>query len=152
VESTDGHAVSAIADVVNVVEPQNVGCEGSQTCKDAWIAANATVVFAEAAVTDVMRSILDGPMISDGSSAERGGQDELAGEVGDFAGRVPHAGGRGAFVDGARDAHDCPDVIGPFGVGKSRTRVEHFNQAGFVPRSAFLIPGCVLIDRSFDLA
>jgi len=42
----DGDAIAAIADVVNVVEAQDVGREGSQACEDAWIAANATVVFA----------------------------------------------------------------------------------------------------------
>ena len=90
-----------VADVLNVVEAQNVGRKGSQASEDPGVAANATGVLAEAAVADIMLAVFDRPMLADSLSTEGGGQQELADEIGDFARCVPKAGGDVAPVDGA---------------------------------------------------
>src|SRR6516162_961952 len=88
-----GDAITCVADVLNVVEAQNVGRKGSQASEDPGVAANATGVLAEAAVADIMRAVFDRPMLADSLGTERGGQQELADEIGDFARCVPKAGG-----------------------------------------------------------
>ena len=51
---------------MNAVEAQDVGSERAQTRKDARIAADAAGVLGEATVTDVVRAILDVPVLTDG--------------------------------------------------------------------------------------
>jgi hypothetical protein len=43
-------------------------------------------------------------------------------------------------------------VIGPFGIGEGRVRVEHLDHAGFVTRSPLGVPARVLVNRGAGLA
>ena len=47
---------------------------------------------------------------------------------------------------GARDADDCADVFGPFGVGERGVRIKHLDPACLVTRVLVLVAVCVLID------
>jgi hypothetical protein len=56
------------------------------------------------------------------------------------------------FVGHAGDADDGAHVIGPFGIGEGRVRVEHLDHTGFVTRSPLGVPGCILVNRGCCLA
>jgi hypothetical protein len=68
--AADGNPVACVADVLDLIEAQNVGSERSQSRKDAWLAANAAVIFAEAHVANVVQPVLDRPMVPDGLRAK----------------------------------------------------------------------------------
>ena len=63
---------------MNAVEAQDVGSERAQTRKDARIAADAAGVLGEATVTDVVRAILDVPVLTDGFGTLSGWQHDVA--------------------------------------------------------------------------
>jgi len=71
-------------------------------------------------------------VMADRLSAEGGGQQELADEIRDLAGRLPNAGSGLAKVSSTGDPNDGADVISPFGIGKGGVRVEDLDDAGFV--------------------
>jgi hypothetical protein len=74
---------------MNAVEAQDVGSERAQTCKDARIAADAAGVLGEATVTDVVRAILDVPVVADGFGTLSGWQHDVADEQGGLAAIAP---------------------------------------------------------------
>src|SRR6516225_707501 len=77
-------------------------------------------------------AIFDRPVMADRLSAEGGGQQELADEIRDLAGRLPNAGSGLAKVSSTGDPNDGADVISPFGIGKGGVRVEDLDDASFV--------------------
>jgi hypothetical protein len=85
-------------------------------------------------------------MVPDGLRTKRSWQQERTDEVGYFVGCLPQARGRDAPVRGARDADDCADVFGPFGVGERGVRIKHLDPACLVTRVLVLVAGRVLID------
>ena len=84
--------------------------------------------------------------MADRLSAEGGGQQELADEIRELAGRLPKAGSGLASVGGTGDPNDGADVISPFGIGEGGVRVENLDDAGFVTRSPLGVLGGSLID------
>jgi len=99
--------------------------------EDARIAANTTGVLAEAAITDVGGAVFDRPVMADRLSAEGGGQQELADEIRELAGRLPKAGSGLASVGGTGDPNEGADVISPFGISEGGVWVENLDDAGF---------------------
>jgi hypothetical protein len=89
--------IASIAHVVDAVEMENIARKGSQASEDPRIAANTTGVLAEASIADV--------------SAEGGGQQELADEIRDLAGRLSMAGCGLTSVGSTGDPNDGADVI-----------------------------------------
>ena len=74
---------------MNAVEAQDVGSKGAQTRKDARIAADAAGVLGEATVTDVVRAILDVPVVTDGFGTLSGWEHDVADEQGGLAAIAP---------------------------------------------------------------
>src|SRR4051795_12342504 len=74
IDSSDSDAIAPVTHVVHVVEAEDIGGEGSQASEDAGIAADPTVVLAEADIADIVQSVLDPPMAAGGVSAGCGGQ------------------------------------------------------------------------------
>ena len=91
-------------------------------------------------------AIFDRPVMADRLSEEGGGQQELADEIRELAGRLPKAGSGLASVGGTGDPNDGADVISPFGIGEGGVRVENLGDAGFVTRSPLGVLGRSLID------
>src|SRR3954451_4191357 len=69
IDSSDSDAIAPVTHVVHVVEAEDIGGEGSQASEDAGVAADPTVVLAEADIADIVQSVLDPPMAADGVSA-----------------------------------------------------------------------------------
>src|SRR4051812_22310264 len=132
IDSSDSDAIAPVTHVVHVVEAEDIGGEGSQASEDAGIAADPTVVLAEADIADIVQSVLNPPMAADGVSAGCGGQSDVSNEVGDLAGSLPQAGRGGALERVAGDADDRRDVIGPFGVGQGGAGSKHLDHTDFI--------------------
>src|SRR4051794_25713540 len=94
IDASDSDAIAPVTHVVHVVEAEDVGGEGSQASEDAGVAADPTVVLAEADIADIVQPVLDPPMAADSVSAGCGGQGGGGEEGGDLAGSLPQ-GGRG---------------------------------------------------------
>src|SRR5215213_9891650 len=92
IDPSDSDAIAPVAHVVHVVVAEDIGGEGSQASEDAGVAADPTVVLAEADIADMVQPVLDPPMATDGVSAGCGGQGNVGNEVGDLAGSLPQAG------------------------------------------------------------
>ena len=137
---------------MNAVEAQDVGRERSQTRKDARIAADAAGVLGEATVTDVVRAILDVPVVTDGFGTLSGWQHDVADEQGGLAAIAPQASGGGAGEYVAIDADNRTDVAIPLGVGQAASRREYFDGAGFVAAPAIPVGGLGAIDRCCGVA
>src|SRR3954465_10621739 len=118
IDASDSDAIAPVTHVVHVVEAEDVGGEGSRARGDAGVAADPTVVLAEADIADIVQPVLDPPMAADSVSAGCGGQGDGGNEVGDLAGSLPQAGRGDALERVAGDADDRRDVIGPFGVAR----------------------------------
>src|SRR3954447_9530430 len=82
VDTSDSDAIAPITHVVHVVAAEDIGGEGSQASKDAGVAADPTVVLAEADIADIVQPVLDPPMAADSVSAGCGGQGNIDNEVG----------------------------------------------------------------------
>src|SRR3954469_11127504 len=65
IDSSDSDAIAPVTHVVHVVEAEDVGGEGSQASEDAGVAADPTVVLAEADIADIVQPVLDPPMAAD---------------------------------------------------------------------------------------
>src|SRR3954463_2315280 len=74
IDASDSDAIAPVTHVVHVVEAEDVGGEGSQASEDAGVAADPTVVLAEADIADIVQPVLDPPMAADSVSAGCGGQ------------------------------------------------------------------------------
>lgn len=85
-DAAKGDAMASVCDIVNAIEAQDVGGERAQACKDAGIASDAAGVFCEATVADVVRAVLDAPVVADGLGALSGWQHDVADEQRSFAG------------------------------------------------------------------
>jgi hypothetical protein len=79
IEAAEADAMPGVRDVMNIVKPQDIGGEGTQTSKDPGITANAAGILSKAAVTHVVRAVLYAPVLAYGFGADRGRQ----GDVGD---------------------------------------------------------------------
>ena len=66
---------------MDVVGAQDVGGEGAQSGEDGGLAADAAVIFAEAAIADVVQPIFDAPMVTDRPRTNGCGQNVLGDEV-----------------------------------------------------------------------
>ena len=152
IDASDSDAIAPVTHVVHVVEAEDIGGEGSQASKDAGVAADPTVVLAEADIADIMQPVLDPPMATDGVSAGCGGQGNVGNEVGDLAGSLPQAGCGDALERVAGDADDRRDVIGPFGVGQGGAGSKHLDHTDFIAGSPLLIRCPGLIQRCRALA
>src|SRR4051794_10197130 len=62
IDASDSDAIAPVTHVVHVVEAEDVGGEGSQASEDAGVAADPTVVLAEADIADIEQPVLDPPM------------------------------------------------------------------------------------------
>src|SRR3954463_15090168 len=82
IDASDSDAIAPVTHVVHVVEAEDVGGEGSQASEDAGVAADPTVVLAEADIADIVQPVLDPPMAADSVSAGCGGQGDGGNEVG----------------------------------------------------------------------
>src|SRR4051812_43556075 len=78
IDASDSDAIAPVTHVVHVVEAEDVGGEGSQASEDAGVAADPTVVLAEADIADIVQSVLNPPMAADGVSAGCGGQSDVS--------------------------------------------------------------------------
>src|SRR3954465_3248411 len=78
IDSSDSDAIAPVTHVVHVVEAEDIGGEGSQASEDAGIAADPTVVLAEADIADIVQPVFDPPMAPDGVSAGCGGQSDVS--------------------------------------------------------------------------
>lgn len=85
-DAAKGDAMASVCDIVNAIEAQDVGGERAQACKDAGIASDAAGVFCEATVADVVRAVLDAPVVADGLGALSGRQHDVTDEQCGFAG------------------------------------------------------------------
>ena len=85
-DAAKGDAMASVCDIVNAIEAQDVGGERAQACKDAGIASDAAGVFCEATVADVVRAVLDAPVVADGLGALSGWQHDVTDEQCGFAG------------------------------------------------------------------
>jgi hypothetical protein len=132
INSSDSDAIAPVAHVVHAVEAEDIGGEGSQASEDAGVAADPTVVLAEADIADIVQPVLDPPMAADGVGAGCGGEGNVGNEVGDLAGSLPQAGHGDALERIAGDADDRRDVIGPFGVGQGGAGSKHLDHADFI--------------------
>src|SRR3954469_1267063 len=65
IDASDSDAIAPVTHVVHVVEAEDVGGEGSQASEDAGVAADPTVVLAEADIADIVQPVLDPPMAAD---------------------------------------------------------------------------------------
>ena len=74
---------------MNAIEAQDVGSERAETGKDARIAADATGIFGEATVTDMVGAVFDVPVLTDGFGALSGWQHNIADKQGSLAGIAP---------------------------------------------------------------
>jgi hypothetical protein len=137
---------------VHVVAAEDIGGEGSQASEDAGIAADPTVVLAEADIADIVQPVLDPPMAADGVSAGCGGQGDVGNKVGDLAGSLPQAGRGDALERVTGDTDNRRNVIGPFGVGQGGAGSKHLDHADFIAGSLLLIRCPGLIQRCRALA
>jgi hypothetical protein len=85
-DAAKGDAMASVCDIANAVEAQDVGGERAQACKDAGIAADAAGVFCEATVANIVRAVLDAPVVADGLGALSGWQHDVTDEQRSFAG------------------------------------------------------------------
>src|SRR3954454_6625779 len=84
IDASDSDAIAPVTHVVHVVEAEDVGGEGSQASEDAGVAADPSVVLAEAYNRDIVQAVLEPPMAADSVSAGCGGQGDGGNEVGDL--------------------------------------------------------------------
>lgn len=101
------------ADVFRAIGPQDIEGESSKSGEVSWLGSDATLIFEKADVTDVVIAVFDAPMLPDGVTDGRGGQGDLAGIEGYFAGPLPEL-GFGIFAPGvACDANGSFDQVTP---------------------------------------
>jgi hypothetical protein len=112
----EGAVPEGLCDVGNAVFPQDVEGETACSCHDTGVVSDAAFVLIAGDVTDVVVTVFDAPMASDGvapcSWREAGGGGEV---VGDLAALIPQAGGRGSEQGVAGDADDGLDEGLPLG-------------------------------------
>src|SRR5262249_22576324 len=98
------------AQVKSVEQP----CPG----EDAGLLANPRGVLGEAAITDVMRTVFDSPVLANGASGFLGRGDNVADVVGRLVGIFPKSRGRRALEGVALNADDAGNMLVPFAAGQ----------------------------------
>lgn len=89
--------------------------------------SDAALVFEEADITDVVVTVFDAPVLTDGAADGRGGQGYLAGMEGYVAGLLPEAGSSVLVPSVTGDADGGLDQPAPVG-SKAPGQVEGFDQ------------------------
>jgi len=142
-----GVDVEFSADVFSSIGAQNIEGEGSESGEVSWLGSDATLIFEKADVTDVVIAVFDAPMLPDGITAGRGGQGDLAGIEGYFAGLLPEP-GLGIFAPGvAGDANGSFDQVTPVR-SKASSNFEGFDEAMLVPAMTLLVDGQGRVNRT----
>jgi hypothetical protein len=81
----EGIEVEFAVDVGGAVGAKDVEGEGAESGEVAWFGSNAALVFEEGYITDVVASVFDAPMLTDGGADGGGGQADLRRIKGSFA-------------------------------------------------------------------
>lgn len=81
--------VEFLADVFCAVGSKDIEGEGSKSGEVARFVSDAALIFEETDIADIVVTVFDAPMLTDGGADDLGGQVDLAGIEGCFAGLVP---------------------------------------------------------------
>ena len=111
--------------------------EASGSCDDAGVVANSAPILVARHVPDIMVSVLDGPMATDGGGprgcGETGGGRNVVGNLTAF---FPHAGVGGTKQGVSRDTDDGLDERVPLGGGQGLSGGKDFDGAVLLVGSA----------------
>lgn len=134
-----------MSDIGDAVCSQDVEREAAGSCDDAGVVANSAPILVARHVPDIMVSVLDGPMATDGGgprgSGETGGGRYV---IGNFTTLAPHAGGGGSKQGVSRDTNNGLDERMPLGGGQGLRDGKHFD-------GAVLLTGSAVVPRKRDV-
>lgn len=136
----EGAVPEGLGDVGDAIFAHDVEGEAAGSGHDAGVVADTAGVLVEGDVPDIVVSIFNAPMSSDGGGPLGGCETVGGGEiVGDFTTLIPHAGGGGPEQGAACDADDGVDEGMPLGRGQGIADREDVDGAVLLAGSA-LVP------------
>lgn len=122
----EGVFPECIVDILNVVGPKDVDGDASEPCEDARIGTDATLILTEGGVADIVITVFNAPMPTNGSGGLLGGKLGRADIEGDLAPTFPKTGFGDPFEGMAPDLDRLDEIGGPFRFGHGFSKVEDF--------------------------
>jgi len=118
-----------------VVYAEDIEGEASHPGKDTWVDAYSAGVFHHRDVADVMISVLDIPVLSDGFVCLACADGRGGCVPGGLLAAQPHAIGSSAGERHPGDANDAADQAAPVSICEGGTGLEDFGDPGFLPHA-----------------
>lgn len=124
-----------VVDILHVVGAEDVDGDASEPCEDARIVADAALILAEGGVADIVISVFDAPMATNGCGGPLGGKLDRTDIEGGFGAAFPEPGFGNPFESMAPDADRLDEISGPFSFGHGFSKIEDFGASVFQART-----------------